>query len=192
MMQVDGSLTTYGIDTKGTTCYWANEEKDYCMFNGAKTLVMASSFDAYASGSDAEGNYKQYHRHGRVGTGTSNSSDYLEGFSRNNPGKIYETNYAEIQISPTFYATTDFEDFNYVDLKWLLIFPSPLFAVNGIPTITVTERTKTGIRLYKGSHEYTKAYRGSTLMWDAEDDDMEDTGLHIPDKIINKNWDWVF
>ena len=192
MMQVDGSLTTYGIDTKGTTCYWANEEKDYCMFNGAKTLVMASSFDAYASGSDEEGNYKQYHRHGRVGTGTSNSSDYLEGFSRNNPGKIYETNYAEIQISPTFYATTDFEDFNYVDLKWLLIFPSPLFAVNGIPTITVTERTKTGIRLYKGSHEYTKAYRGSTLMWDAEDDGMEDTGLHIPDKIINKNWDWVF
>ncbi|WP_405315701.1 hypothetical protein [Methanobrevibacter sp.] len=192
MMQVDGSLTTYGIDTKGTTCYWANEEKDYCMFNGAKTLVMASSFDAYASGSDAEGNYKQYHRHGRVGTGTSNSSDYLEGFSRNNPGKIYETSYAEIQISPTFYATTDFEDFNYVDLKWLLVFPSPLFAANGIPTVTVTERTKTGIRLYKGSHEYTKAYRGSTLMWDAEDDDMEDTGLHIPDKIINKNWDWVF
>lgn len=117
MMQVDGSLTTYGIDTKGTTCYWTDEEKDYCMFNGAKTLVMASSFDAYASGSDGEGNYKQYHRHGRVGTGTSNSSDYLEGFSRNNPGKIYETSYAEIQISPTFYATTDFEDFNYVDLK---------------------------------------------------------------------------
>lgn len=192
MMQVDGSLTTYGIDTKGTTCYWTDEEKDYCMFNGAKTLVMASSFDAYASGSDGEGNYKQYHRHGRVGTGTSNSSDYLEGFSRNNPGKIYETSYAEIQISPTFYATTDFEDFNYVDLKWLLIFPSPLFAANGIPTVTVTERTKTGIRLYKRSHEYTKAYRGSTLMWDAEDDDMEDTGLHIPDKIINKNWDWVF
>ena len=46
--------------------------------------------------------------------------------------------------------------------------------------------------LYKGSHEYTKAYRGSTLMWNAEDDGMEDTGLHIPDKIINKNWDWVF
>ena len=192
MMQVDGSLTTYGVDTKGTTCYWADEEKDYCMFNGEKTLVMVSSFDAYASGSDEEGNYKQYHRHGRVGTGTSNRSDYLEGFSRNNPGKIYENNYAEIQISPTFYATTDFEDFNYVDLKWLLIFPSPLFAANGIPTVTVTERTKTGIRLYKGSHEYTKAYRGSTLMWDANDDDMEDTGLHIPDKIINKNWDWVF
>ena len=29
-------------------------------------------------------------------------------------------------------------------------------------------------------------------MWDANDDDMDDTGLHIPDKIINKNWDWVF
>ena len=26
----------------------------------------------------------------------------------------------------------------------------------------------------------------------ANDDDLEDTGLHIPDKIINKNWDWVF
>ncbi len=192
MMQADGSLTTYGVDTKGTICYWADEEKDYCMFNGAETLVMASSFDAYASGSDEEGNYKQYHRHGRVGTGTSNSSDYLEGFSRNNTGKIYETNYAEIQISPTFYATTDFEDFNYVDLKWLLVFPSPLFAANGIPQVTVTKRDKTGIRLYKGSHEYTKAYKGSTLMWDANDSDMDDTGLHIPDKIINHNWDWVF
>jgi hypothetical protein len=29
-------------------------------------------------------------------------------------------------------------------------------------------------------------------MWDANDEDMDDTGLHIPDKIINKNWDWVF
>ena len=192
MMQADGSLTTYGVDTKSTICYWADEEKDYCMFNGAETLVMASSFDAYASGSDEEGNYKQYRRHGRVGTGTSNSSDYLEGFSRNNTGKIYETNYAEIQISPTFYATTDFEDFNYVDLKWLLVFPSPLFAANGIPQVTVTKRDKTGIRLYKGSHEYTKAYKGSTLMWDANDSDMDDTGLHIPDKIINHNWDWVF
>ena len=90
------------------------------------------------------------------------------------------------------YATTDFEDFNYVDLKWLMVFPSPLFAANGIPQITVTQRDKTGIRLYKGSHEYTKAYKGSTLMWDANDDDMSDTGLHIPDKIINHNWDWVF
>ena len=24
------------------------------------------------------------------------------------------------------------------------------------------------------------------------DEDMDDTGLHIPDKIINHNWDWVF
>lgn len=29
-------------------------------------------------------------------------------------------------------------------------------------------------------------------MWDANDETMEDTGLHIPDKIINHNWDWVF
>lgn len=74
----------------------------------------------------------------------------------------------------------------------MLIFPSPLFAANGIPQVTVTKRDKTGIRLYKGSYEYTKAYRCSTLMWDDNDSDMEDTGLHIPDKIINKNWDWVF
>ena len=90
------------------------------------------------------------------------------------------------------YATTDFEDFNYVDLKWMMVFPSPLFAANGIPQVTVTTRDKTGIRLYKGSHEYTQAYKGSTLMWDADDSDMDDTGLHIPDKIINHNWDWVF
>ena len=192
MMQVDGSLTTYGVDTKVTSLNWASSNKNYLMFNGAKTLVQVSSWDAYNSGSDDEGNYKQYHIHGRVGNGFSASGDYLEGFSRNNPTKIYDNNFAEVEISPTFYATTEFEDFNYVDLKWLLIFPSPIIGANGIPTVTVTERTKTGIRLYKGSHEYTKAYRGSTLMWDAEDDDMEDTGLHIPDKIINKNWDWVF
>ena len=118
--------------------------------------------------------------------------DYLEGFSRNNPTKIYQSNYAEIEVSPTLYATTDFEDFNYVDLKWLMVFPSPLFATNGIPQVTVTKRDKTGIRLYKGSHEYTKAYKGSTLMWDANDEDMDNTGFHIPDKIINHNWDWVF
>ena len=153
---------------------------------------MASSFDDYASGSDEEGDWKQYHIHGRVGTGTSNTSDYLEGFLRNNATKFYQNSYAEVQISPEWYATTNFEEYNYVDLKWLIIFPSPLFAANGIPQVTVTKRDKTGIRLYKGSHEYTKAYRGSTLMWDANDDDMEDTGLHIPDKIINKNWDWVF
>ncbi|WP_295115468.1 hypothetical protein [uncultured Methanobrevibacter sp.] len=192
MMQVDGSLTTYGVDTKVTSLNWAGSNKNYLMFNGAKTLVQVSSWDAYNSSSDDEGSYKQYHIHGRVGNGFSASSDYLEGFSRNNPTKIYDNNFAEVEISPTFYATTEFEDFNYVDLKWLLIFPSPIIGANGIPQVTVTERTKTGIRLYKGSHEYTKAYRGSTLMWDANDDDMEDTGLHIPDKIINKNWDWVF
>ncbi|WP_407413240.1 hypothetical protein [Methanobrevibacter sp.] len=192
MMQLDGSLTTYGEDIKSTSFIWAGTDKDYLMFNGAETVVMASSFDAYSSGSDGEGNYKQYHMHGRVGTGTSNTSDYLEGFQRNNPTKIYQNNYAEVEIAPSWFATTDFEDYNYVDLKWLLVFPSPLFAANGIPQVTVTNRTRTGIRLYKGSHEYTKAYRGSTLMWNANDDDMDDTGLHIPDKIINKNWDWVF
>lgn len=193
MIQVDGSLTTWGVDTKATSLNWASNEKEHCMFNGAETLVMASSFDAYNSGSDSEGDYKQYHIHGRVGTGFSSSSDYLEGFSRNNSAKYYDNSYAEIEVSPTFYATTDFEDFNYVDLKWMLVFPSPLLAANGIPTITVTEKdAKHGIRLYTGSHEYTKAYKGSTLMWDANDDDLEDTGLHIPDKIINRNWNWVF
>ena len=151
MMQVDGSLTTWGIDTKATSLNWAGNDKSYLMFNGAKTLVMASSWDAYNSGTDGEGNYKQYHIHGRVGNGFSDNSDYLEGFSRNNPSKIYDNNYAEVEVSPTFYATTEFEDFNYVDLKWLLIFPSPIIGANGIPTVTVTERTKTGIRLYKGS-----------------------------------------
>ena len=192
MMQSDFNLTMYQEDLKSTILTFADNEKSYCMFNGAETLVMASSFDAYASGSDEEGNWKQYHIHGRVGTGTSNTSDYLEGFLRNNQSKIYQNNYAEVQISPEWYATTSFEDYNYVDLKWLLIFPSPLFAANGIPTVTVTKRDKIGIRLYKGSHEYTKAYKGSTLMWDANDSDMDDTGLHIPDKIINHNWDWVF
>ena len=193
MIQADGSLTTWGVDTKATGLNWTSDEKEYCMFNGAKTLVMASSFDAYNSGSDSEGNYKQYHIHGRVGTGFSSSSDYLEGFDRNNLTKYYDNSYAEIEVSPTFYATTDFEDFNYIDLKWMLVFPSPLFAANGITTITVTEKdAKHGIRLYKGSHEYTKAYKGSMLMWDANDEDLADTGLHMPDKIINRNWDWVF
>ena len=163
------------------------------MFGGAKTLVMASSWDEYNRGSDDEGNYRQYHIHGRVGTGFSSSSDYLEGFSRNNPSKYYDTNFAEVEIAPTFFATEEFEDFNYVDLKWLLIFPSPIIAANGIPAITVTEKdSKHGISLYKGSHEYPKAYKGSTLLWDANDENLEDTGLHIPDKIINKDWDWVF
>ncbi|WP_405275043.1 hypothetical protein [Methanobrevibacter sp.] len=192
MMQTDYTLTIYQEDIKSTILNLGGTDKSYCMFNGQATLTLASSFDAYESGSDDEGDYKKYHIHGRIATGTSNTADYIEGFNRNNPTKIYDNNYAEVEISPEWYLTTDFEEYNYVDLKWLLIFPSPLFAVNGIPAITVTERTKTGIRLYKGSHEYTKAYRGSTLMWDAEDEDMEDTGLHIPDKIINKNWDWVF
>ena len=192
MMQFDFNLTIDQANLKSTLLTFAGNEKSYCMFNGAETLVMASSFDAYASGSDSEGNWKQYHIHGRVGTGTSNTSDYLEGFLRNNATKFYQNSYAEVQISPEWYATTSFEEYNYVDLKWLIIFPSPLFAANGIPQVTVTKRDKTGIRLYKGSHEYTKAYKGSTLMWDVNDSDMDDTGLHIPDKIINHNWDWVF
>lgn len=192
MLQFDFNLTTYQEDMQYTSLNFGGE-KSYCMFDGAETLVMASSFDAYASGSDEEGDWKQYHIHGRVGTGTSNSSDYLEGFMRNNPTQIYDTNYAEVDISPEWFETTDFESYNYVDLKWLLIFPSPLFATNGIPQITVTEKdAKHGIRLYKGAHEYPKAYKGSTLLWDANDEDLEDTGLHIPDKIINHNWDWVF
>ena len=192
MMQSDFNLTTYQENVKATSLVFAGNEKSYCMFEGAETLVMASSFDAYSSGSDEEGNWKQYHLHARVGTGTSNTSDYLEGFDRSNPSKYYQDDYNEIEISPTWYSTSQLEDYNYVDLKWLIIFPSPLFAVNGIPTVTVTKRDKTGIRLYKGSHEYTKAYKGSMLMWDANDEDMDDTGLHIPDRIINHNWDWVF
>lgn len=193
MMQFDYNLTIDQMDVKATSLNWAGSEKSYCMFTGSKTLVLASSWDAYSSGSDEEGDYKQYHLHGRVGTGTSSSSDYIEGFSRNNPTKIYQQNYAEVEIAPEWFATSSLDDYNYVDLKWMLIFPSPLFAANGIPQITVTEKdAKTGIRLYKGSHEYTKAYKGSTLMWDAEDDSMSDTGLHIPDKIKNHNWGWVF
>ncbi|PWB88035.1 hypothetical protein [Methanobrevibacter thaueri] len=193
MMQSDFNLTMYQEDIKETSLNLGCKTKSYCMFIGAKTLVMASSFDAYSSGHDDEGNWKQYHIHGRVGTGTSSSSDYIEGFIRNNPTKIYKNEYAEIEISPTWYATTDFEEFNYVDLKWLLIFPSPIFAANGIPEITVTEKqSKNGIRLYKGEHEYPKAYKGSKLLWDANDESMDNTGLYIPDKIINKDWDWVF
>ena len=193
MMQVDGSLTTWGIDKKVTSFNWVSKDKEYLMFNGVKTLVQVSSWDAYNHGSDSKGNYKQYHIHGRVGTGFSSNSDYLEGFSRNNQTKIYDDNFAEVEIAPTFFATTDFEDYNYVDLKWMLIFPSPLFAANGIPEITVTEKqTKTGIRLFKGEHEYPKAYKGSKLLWDADDESMDNTGLYIPDKIKNKDWDWVF
>ena len=192
MTQADLNLTMYQEDIRYTSLN-LDGNKSYCLFHGSETLVMASSFDAYNSGSDSEGNWKQYHIHGRVGTGTSDSSDYLEGFSRNNPTKIYQNNYAEVEISPQWYATSDFEELNYVDLKWLLIFPSPLFAANGIAKITVTEKqAKTGIRVYKGSHEYPKAYKGSRLLWDADDETMENTGLYLPDKIINKDWDWVF
>ena len=192
MMQSDFNLTMYQEDLKSTSLNFGGN-KSYCMFDGAETLVMCSSFDSYSSGSDDEGNWRQYHFHGRAGTGTSNTSDYLEGFMRNNPTKIYQNDYNEVFISPEWYLTDEFEEFNYVDLKWLLIFPSPLFAANGIAAITVTQRqTKTGIRLYKGSHEYPKAYKGGTLLWDANDEDMENTGLYIPDKIINHDWDWVF
>ena len=192
MMQSDFNLTMYQEDIQSTSLNFGGN-KSYCLFDGAKTLVMASSFDSYSSGSDDGGDWMQYHMHGRVGTGTSDSSDYLEGFYRNNPTKIYQNNYGEVEISPQWYATTDFEEFNYVDLKWLLIFPSPLFAANGIATITVTEKqSKTGIRLFKGEHEYPKAYKGSKLLWDADDESMENTGLYIPDKIINNDWDWVF
>ncbi|WP_292886544.1 hypothetical protein [Methanobrevibacter sp. UBA212] len=192
MVQSDFNLTAYQEDIKSTRLNFGGS-KSYCMFDGAETLVMASSFDAYSSGSDDGGDWKQYHLHGRVGKGTSSSSDYLEGYNRNNPTKIYQKNYAEVEISPEWYATTDFDQYNYVDLKWLLIFPSPVFAANGIPEITVTEKqTKTGIRLFKGEHEYPKAYKGNKLLWDANDETMENTGLYIPDKIKNKDWDWVF
>ena len=192
MMQSDFNLTVYQEDMQYTSLNF-DGNKSYCLFNGSKTLVMASSWDSYSSGSDDEGNWKQYHIHGRVGTGTSDNADYLEGFQRNNPTKIYQNNYAEVEISPEWYLTDEFEEYNYVDLKWLLVFPSPLFAANGIPKITVTEKqTKTGIRLFKGEHEYPKAYKGSTLLWDANDESMENTGLYLPDKIINHDWDWVF
>ena len=193
MMQSDFNLTMYQEDIKETSLNLGGENKSYCMFTGSKTLAMASSWDAYSSGSDDDGDWKQYHIHGRVGTGTSNSSDYIEGFLRNNTTHIYQKEYAELSISPEWYLTNEFEEFNHVDLKWLLIFPSPLFAANGIPEITVTEKqTKTGIRLYKGEHEYPKAYKGSRLLWGADDETMDNTGLYIPDKIKNKNWDWVF
>ena len=192
MMQVDYNLTAYQEDLKITSLNWGGE-KSYLMFNGTETLVQVNSNDAYASGSDEDGDYKQYHFHGRVSKGFSSDSDYLEGFDRNNPTRVYATTYNEVEIIPNWYETNEFEDFNYVDLKWLLIFPSPIMAANGIPQISVTEKqTKTGIRLYKGSHEYPKAYGGSTLLWDANNEDMENTGLYLPDKIKNKDWDWVF
>ncbi|MEE1335721.1 hypothetical protein [Methanobrevibacter sp.] len=192
LMQMDYNLTIYQEDLKVTSLNW-DGQKSYLMFKGAETLVQVNSNDAYASGSDENGNYKQYHFHGRVSNGFSSDSDCLEGFDRNNPTKIYDNDYGEVEITPAWFLTNEFEEYNYVDLKWLLIFPSPIFGANAIPQITVTEKqTKTGIRLYKGSYEYPKAYKGSQLLWDANDESMDDTGLHIPDKIINHNWDWVF
>lgn len=191
-MQTDYNLTPYHEDMKFSSIM-TGQEKDYCLLDGASDLVMSSSWDAYNSGTDEEGDWKQYHYHMRAGTGFSASSDYLEGFGRNNPTHIHQTTYDEVMIDATFYEDSELSNFNYFDLKWLLVFPSPLFAANGIPTITVTEKdSKHGIRLYKGSHEYPKAYKGSTLLWDANDENLEDTGLHLPDKIINHNWDWVF
>ena len=193
MIQNDYNLTMYQIDRQVTSLSIGGSDKSYCMFNGTQTVVLVSSFDSYNHGSDDGGNWNQYHIHGRVGIGTSIDSDYIEGFYRNNPTKIYEDEYNEIEISPSWYSTTDFDEFNYVDLKWLLVFPSPLFANNGISTITITEKTvKSGIRLFKGEYEYSKAYKGSVLLWDANDEAMDNTGLYIPDKIKNKEWDWVF
>ena len=191
-MQTDYNLTPYHEDMKFSSIM-TGQDKDYCLLDGVSDLVMSSSWDAYNSGTDEEGDWKQYHYHMRAGIGFSASSDYLEGFGRNNPTHIHQTTYDEVMIDATFYEDSELSNFNYFDLKWLLVFPSPLFAANGIPTITVTEKdSKHGIRLYKGSHEYPKAYKGSALLWDANDENLEDTGLHLPDKIINHNWDWVF
>ncbi len=184
-MQTDYSFTPYQSDMK-VSSIMTGQEKDYCMLDGVSDLIMSSSWDAYNSGTDEEGDWKQYHYHMRAG-------NYLEGFMRNNPTHVHQTTYDEVMIDATFYEDSELSNFNYFDLKWLLVFPSPLFAANGIPTITVTEKdSKHGIRLYKGEHEYPKAYKGSTLLWDANDENLEDTGLHLPDKIINHDWDWVF
>ena len=191
-MQTDYNLTPYHEDMKFSSII-TGQEKDYCLLDGVSDLVMSSSWDAYNSGTDDEGDWKQYHLHMRAGTGFSASSDYLEGFDGNNPTHIHQTTYDEVMIDATFYEDSELSNFNYFDLKWLLVFPSPIIAFNNIPTITVTEKdSKHGIRLYKGAHEYPKAYKGSTLLWDANDENLEDTGLHLPDKIINHNWDWVF
>ena len=189
MMQANYNLTPYQMDIKTTSFSWTADDKDYMLFSGSKTLIQSSSYDAYYEGDD----YKQYHLHGRVADGFSDASDFLEGFSRNNQTKFYTDNFAEVEIAPSWYSSSDFDEFNYADIKWMLIFPSPVLANNPIPKLTVTERTgKSGIRIYKGKHEYPKAYKGSKLLWDADDESMQDTGLHLPDKIINRDWDWVF
>lgn len=79
---------------------------------------MSSSWDAYNSGTDEEGNWKQYHYHMRAGTGFSDSSDYLEGFGRNNPTHIHQTTYDEVMIDATFYEDSELSNFNYFDLKY--------------------------------------------------------------------------
>ena len=66
LMQLDFNLTMYHEDRQYTSLNFGGN-KSYCMFNGAKTLVMASSWYAYSSGTDSGGDYKQYHIHGRVG-----------------------------------------------------------------------------------------------------------------------------
>ena len=124
MMQMDYNLTTYQIDRKVTSLNW-DGQKSYLMFKGTETLVQVNSNDAYASDVDSQGNYKQYHFHGRISKGFSSDSDYLEGFDRNNPTKIYDNSYHEVEIAPQWFLTDEFEEYNYVDLKWLLIFPSP-------------------------------------------------------------------
>ena len=47
MMQSDFNLTTYQEDIKETSLNRTSSVKSYCMFSGAKKLVMASSWDAY-------------------------------------------------------------------------------------------------------------------------------------------------
>ena len=48
MMQSDFNLTMYQEDLKSTSLNFGGN-KSYCMFDGAETLVMCSSFDAYSS-----------------------------------------------------------------------------------------------------------------------------------------------
>lgn len=192
-LQVDYNLTGYAVDMQVSTLSSAGGNKDYCMLNDVSDLVMCSSWDAWNSGSDDDGEWKQCHIHTRASTGFSDNADCIEGSLRNNLSKIYETNYHEVMINSSSYSSINHDEFNYVDLKWLLVFPSPIFAFNNIPTIVVEEKTsKKGIRLFKGSHEYSKACRGKTLLWNADNETMDGTGLYLPDKIVNNDWDWVF
>ena len=52
MMQSDFNFTIYQEDIKETSQNLGGTKKSYCMFNGAKTLLITSSWDAYSSGSD--------------------------------------------------------------------------------------------------------------------------------------------